>query len=92
MQIKQLEALVGVIDHASFTKAAEAGYLSQPSISSHIRNLERELGTKLLVRSTKRVQPTPAGLLLYDYAKQILDLHDRALAATRDLVREGQKG
>ena len=91
MQIKQLEALVKVIDCASFSKAAEVSYLSQPTISSHVRNLERELGVTLLIRSTKRVRPTPAGQLLYDYAKEILDLHDRALAATRDLARGKQK-
>ena len=79
MQIKQLEALVNVIDFGSFSKAAEATYLSQPTISSHIRTLEREVGTKLVVRSTKEIYPSHAGKVLYEYAKEILKLRERAL-------------
>ncbi|NLM18906.1 MAG: LysR family transcriptional regulator [Clostridiaceae bacterium] len=79
MQIKQLEALVNVIDFGSFSKAAEATYLSQPTISSHIRTLEREVGTKLVIRSTKEIYPSHAGKVLYGYAKEILKLRERAL-------------
>lgn len=79
MQIKQLEALVNVIDFGSFSKAAEATYLSQPTISSHIRTLEREVGTKLVIRSTKEIYPSHAGKVLYEYAKEILNLRERAL-------------
>ncbi|NLJ70282.1 MAG: LysR family transcriptional regulator [Clostridiaceae bacterium] len=79
MQIKQLEALVNVIDFGSFSKAAEATYLSQPTISSHIRTLEREVGTKLVIRSTKEIYPSQAGKVLYGYAKEILKLRERAL-------------
>ncbi|MGB4608991.1 MAG: LysR family transcriptional regulator [Saccharofermentanales bacterium] len=79
MQIKQLEALVNVIDFGSFSKAAEATYLSQPTISSHIRTLEREVGTKLVARSTKEIYPSHAGKVLYEYAKEILKLRERAL-------------
>ncbi len=79
MQIKQLEALVNVIDFRSFSKAAEATYISQPTISSHIRILEREVGRKLVIRSTKEIFPSHAGKILYSYAKEILKLRDRAL-------------
>ncbi|MDI9490209.1 MAG: selenium metabolism-associated LysR family transcriptional regulator [Bacillota bacterium] len=84
MQIKQLEALVNVIDFGSFSKAAEATYLSQPTISSHIRTLEREVGTKLVVRSTKEIYPSHAGKVLYEYAKEILKLRERALLDLND--------
>ena len=79
MQMKQLEALVNVIDFRSFSKAAEATYLSQPTISSHIRILEREVGAKLVVRSTKEIHPSHEGKILYGYAKEILKLRERAL-------------
>ncbi len=79
MQIKQLEALVNVIDFGSFSKAAEATYLSQPTISSHIRTLEKEVGMKLVIRSTKEIYPSHAGKVLYEYAKEILKLRERAL-------------
>ncbi len=79
MQIKQLEALVNVIDFGSFSKAAEATYLSQPTISSHIRTLEKEVGMQLVIRSTKEIFPSHAGKVLYGYAKEILKLRERAL-------------
>lgn len=88
MQIKQLEALVNVIDFGSFSKAAEATYLSQPTISSHIRILEREVGMKLVVRSTKEIFPSHAGKILYEYAKEILKLRDRALLELKQETSE----
>ena len=88
MQIKQLEALVNVIDFGSFSKAAEASYLSQPTISSHIRTLEREVGTKLVIRSTKEIYPSHAGKVLYEYAKEILKLRERAIVDLKQEISE----
>lgn len=88
MQMKQLEALVNVIDFKSFSKAAEATYLSQPTISSHIRILESELGVKLVIRSTKEIYPSYAGKVLYEYAKEILKLRERALLELKKEVSE----
>jgi len=88
MQIKQLEALVNVIDFGSFSKAAEASYLSQPTISSHIRTLEREVGAKLVIRSTKEIYPSHAGKVLYEYAKEILKLRERALIDLKQEISE----
>ena len=78
MQIKQLEVFVQVARLKSFSKAAEALYLTQPTISAHISALENELGTKLVVRSTKEIQLTATGSVLYSYANQILGLCERA--------------
>ena len=58
MQLKQLEVFVQVARLKSFSKAADALYLTQPTISAHISALEYELGTKLVVRSTKEIQLT----------------------------------
>lgn len=49
MDIKQLEAFVAVAKKQSFSKAAKDLYLSQPTISSHIQNLENEMQTSLLI-------------------------------------------
>ena len=78
MQLKQLEVFVHVARLKSFSKAAEALYLTQPTISAHISALESELGTKLVVRSTREIQLTPTGSILLGYAAQILGLCERA--------------
>ena len=54
MDFKQLEAFVAVVDYGSFSEAARRLYLTQPTISAHIRALEEELRTKLIVRTTKK--------------------------------------
>ena len=78
MQLKQLEVFVQVARLKSFSKAADALYLTQPTISAHISALEGELGSKLVVRSTKEIQLTATGNILYGYANQILGLCERA--------------
>ncbi|MCI8478360.1 MAG: LysR family transcriptional regulator [Oscillospiraceae bacterium] len=78
MQLKQLEVFVQVARLKSFSKAADALYLTQPTISAHISALEYELGTKLVVRSTKEIQLTATGSVLFGYATQILGLCARA--------------
>ncbi len=76
MELKQLEVFVKVYELRSFSKAAEEIFLSQPSISSYISSLEKELQTQLIYRSTKEVLPTKSGKLLYGYAKEMLSLRD----------------
>ena len=53
MEFKQLEAFVAVVEYGSFSEAARRLYLTQPTISSHIRTLEEELHTSLILRTTK---------------------------------------
>lgn len=74
MNLKQLESFVLIIESRSFSQAAKQLYLTQPTISSHISLLEKELNAQLLVRTTKEVYPTEDGKKLYTYAKQILRL------------------
>lgn len=80
MNFVQIEAFVAVIRYRSFSKAAEAIYLSQPTISSHIRSLETELGAQLLIRSTKEIYPSAAGRIFYAHATEMLSLRDRAIS------------
>lgn len=79
MEFKQLQSFAAVVRWGSFTKAAEALYLSQPTISAHIRQLEDELHTRLILRTTKSVEITQKGMELYEYVKTILDLHTRIM-------------
>lgn len=83
MDFKQLEAFVQVVKLGSFSKAADSIFLSQPTISHQIRTLEKELGTPLLIRSTREVKATKAGQEFLQYARNLLSLRDRALESVR---------
>lgn len=78
MQFRQLEIFLAVARNNSFSKAASAMNLAQPTVSSHIRALETELDAKLFVRSTKGLSLTPQGQLFYTYASQIINFSERA--------------
>ncbi len=88
MDIKELEAFVYVVENCSFSRAAELLHLTQPTISSHISALERKLGIKLVVRTTKETYPSDAGKLLYRYAKEILRVRENAAAALKSFSKE----
>lgn len=90
IDMKELEAFVSVVDQGSFSRAAKSLYLTQPTVSTHVAVLERKLGIKLLVRTTKEVYPSDAGNLLYDYAKEILQLRERAVQALHAYSHEMQ--
>lgn len=84
MDIRQLEAFVYTVKYQSFSLAAQKLYLSQPTVSSHINNLEKELHTQLLKRTTKSLSVTPAGQTLYNYAAEILNLQQKAILELSD--------
>ena len=81
IDIRRLEIFCRVVEQQSFTKAAEATLLAQPTVSEHIRLLEESLGEKLLDRLGRQVLPTPAGDILYRYARRMLRLRDEAVQA-----------
>ena len=83
-----MEYFVAVVDHGGVTKAANALYIAQPSLSQAIRVLERELGTDLFDRSGRTMTLTPAGAVFETGARAALRDADRArarVAAVRDL-------
>ncbi len=82
--MRRLEVFCKVIELGSFTKAAEAIPLSQPTVSEHVKSLEEMVGEKLIDRLGREALPTPAGKILYQYAHRILQLHDDALQAMRE--------
>ena len=79
MEFKQLEAFVAVVDCGSFSEAARRLYLTQPTVSAHIRSLEEELHASLIVRSTKKTAITAKGYQLYDSAVRMLDIRNSLL-------------
>lgn len=83
MELRKLEVFCKVVELKSFTRAAAAVMLSQPTVSEHIRSLEDELGQKLVDRLGRQVEPTPVGQLLYRYGVKILRLQEEALQAVQ---------
>ena len=81
MDLRQLEIFVKVTELKSFSKAAEALFLTQPTVSEHIRTLEQELGVRLLDRLGRGAESTAAGRLLLSHATRILQLQREALQA-----------
>ena len=81
MDARQIEIFVKVAELGSFSKAAEALFLTQPTVSEHIRGLEEELGVRLLDRLGRGAAPTKAGQLLLGYGRRILELHREARQA-----------
>ena len=79
MDFKQLEAFASVVDYGSFSEAARRLYLTQPTISAHIRALENELKVKLIIRTTKKLTITTKGYQLYDSAVRILHIRNNLL-------------
>lgn len=78
MHYDALTTFVTLAEVKNFTKTAELLHISQPSVSLHIKNLEKEFQTTLFLRSPKSVQITPTGQILYERAKQILATYEAA--------------
>lgn len=93
MDFRQLKSFAAVVEYKSFSKAADKLNSAQPTISTHVRMLEEELQTQLILRTTKSIEITPQGWEAYKYAKKILDLRDCILqncsADARQIIRVG---
>ncbi|MBB5209445.1 DNA-binding transcriptional regulator OxyR [Chiayiivirga flava] len=72
MNLRDLRYLVALADHRHFGRAAEATFVSQPTLSTQIRKLEEELGVTLIERAPRRVMLTPVGRDVADRARRIL--------------------
>lgn len=86
MEDSRLKAFCLVVDLGGFSRAAEALFLTQSAVSHIVRNLEQELGVKLLRREAKNVVPTPAGKSFYNHAKKILAGYRSMTNDIRELV------
>ncbi len=91
MELRQLEVFVTVATELHFGRAAERLHMGQPTVSELVRRLEREVGTPLLTRTTRRVALTSSGLELLSRANGILDDVASAVAAVRR-VAGGETG
>lgn len=91
MDTRQLAAFCAVVERRSFSQAAERLGVTQPAVSLQVRALEKRLGTQLLDRSGRRVEPTEAGWHLYRGAQRMLALEDQIVAGVAAST-EGELG
>ncbi|HEX4521035.1 MAG TPA: LysR family transcriptional regulator [Gaiellaceae bacterium] len=92
MDTRQLAAFCAVVERRSFSLAAERLGVTQPAVSLQIQALEKRLGTKLLDRSGRRVEPTEAGMRLYRGAQRLLALEEQVVAEVVDEGKEELEG
>lgn len=88
MEFKQLEAFVAAVDYNSFSEAAKHLYLTQPTVSAHISTLEKELNSKLIIRTTKKMELTARGQQFYECAVSILNMRNNIV---HEFTGGGQK-
>ncbi len=88
MELRQLRYFIAVAEELSFTRAARRLHLSQPPLSQQIQQLERELGARLLSRTTRRVELTAAGIAFLDGARRTVFESERA----GELARRADRG
>ena len=81
MDLWQLNIFCKVVELKGFSKAGNAVHLSQPTVSSHIKDLENHFECQLIDRLGKKAIPTKAGELLYRYARKLIALRDEAESA-----------
>ncbi|MFL5915641.1 MAG: selenium metabolism-associated LysR family transcriptional regulator [Gaiellaceae bacterium] len=92
MDTRQLAAFCAVVEHSSFSQAADQLGVTQPAVSLQIRSLEQRIGQQLLDRSGRRVEPTEAGLRLYRGAQRLLALEQQVLAELGEEAEGELKG
>lgn len=76
MEFKQLESYIAIVKYKNLTTAAESLGISQPTISIHLKNLEEELHTRLIIRTAKNFEVTQRGQEFFVCAQNILKLRD----------------
>jgi len=90
MLLRHIRYLLAVVEHGNFTRAAEALYVSQPTLSQQIKQMEEGLGVQLLDRTGRTVRATDAGEAYIAYARKALrelEAGERAIHDVRDLTR-----
>jgi DNA-binding transcriptional LysR family regulator len=86
MDIRHLQYFLEVARHSSFTKAAESLYITQPTISKMVRNLEEEIGVELFERVGKRITLTDAGWVLFSQAEVMVKSFENMKIRLADLM------
>src|SRR5579859_1527009 len=87
--LRLIRYFVTVAEERNVTRAAERLHISQPSLSAAIKQLERQLGVELLVRVGRRIEITPAGELLRERGRVLLEQAESTVAEVRERHQAG---
>lgn len=87
MNLRDLRYLVALAEHRHFSKAAEASFVSQPTLSTQIKKLEEQLGVQLVERTPRQVLLTPVGVLVAERARAVLS----TVAEIREISRQAKE-
>lgn len=85
-ELRRLRYFLAVAEERNFTRAAERLHIAQPALSRQVRELERELGVELLVRTTHKVEPTEAGRMLLERGPALLASADSLWRGVREFA------
>ena len=88
MDLQQLKYFLSVSQTLNFSEAAKRHYITQPAVSRQITKLENELNVKLFFRSSHKVALTDAGKEFYKYARDMLDVSEKAASQMRIISKE----
>lgn len=80
MELRELKYFLAIAREQSISKAADYLYITQPSLSRQMQNLEKELGKQLFVRGNKKITLTETGVLLRKRAEELLELYEKTTA------------
>ena len=89
MEIRHLQYFITIVEKNTFTHAASALHISQPSLSAAIKKLENELGLVLLDRSSREIQLTKEGKILYQEAKKLVNHFEHVTNEMKRLKDQG---
>lgn len=84
LDLHKLEIFTAIARYKTFTRAAEALHMTQPTVSQQLAMLEAQIGAPLIERDTRRLRLTPAGATLLPYAEKLLTLSQETLEITRE--------
>ncbi|MEY9875648.1 DNA-binding transcriptional LysR family regulator [Streptacidiphilus sp. MAP12-33] len=90
-ELRRLRYFLAVAEERNFTRAAERLHIAQPALSRQVRELERELGVELLVRTTHKVEPTEAGRMLLERGPGLLEAAESLWRGVREFA-DGRVG
>src|SRR5689334_11926219 len=90
MELRQMRYYVAVAEELHFGRAADRLHISTPTLSQQIKQVERELGTPLLIRHSRGVEITAAGKVFLDHAVRTITAAEQALSETRRAAGLGE--
>ncbi len=85
LNLYHLRVFLAVARRLSFSRAAEELFISQPAVSRHVHDLEKEIGASLFGQTGNRIYLTEAGRLVYGYAQRLFDVEEEMMRALREL-------